>query len=202
MKKVIVVAAVLFISIGSYAQHISINAFGGYTFRDHLDFGNYYAYINGGGMFGASIEAVNPYGAGIELLYQYQSTALPVYRTIGNVKVNDNDNSVISYLLLNFERYLDHNPKIQPYGGIGFGASFYKGNDAGNSSATKFAWDLKAGIKFKFSDVVGLKIGTQLLGSAQANGTYFYYGYAYTSYTTILQFGFTGGLVFDINKHK
>ncbi len=72
---------------------------------------------------------------------------------------------------------------------------------ASSSSATKFAWDIKAGVKFKFSDVVGLKIGAQLLSSAQANGAYLYYGYAYTSYTTIWQLGFTGGLVFDIHKH-
>ena len=74
---------------------------------------------------------------------------------------------------------------------------FYKGDYQGTSSETKFAWDLKAGIKFKFGSSVGLKIGAQLLGSAQATGTAFYspgYGYppyAYTTYATILQFGFT-----------
>jgi opacity protein-like surface antigen len=94
-----------------------------------------------------------------------------------------------------------NNPKVQPYGGIGLGAAFYSSNYQGSSAATKFAWDIKAGVKLKASDNVGFKIGAQLLGSAQATGTAWYYGYAYTTYATILQFGFTGGLVFDFGGH-
>jgi len=49
----------------------------------------------------------------------------------------------------------------------------------------------------------GLKVRAQLLSSAQATGTAFYWdpywgvAYSYTTYATILQFSFTGGLVFD-----
>ncbi len=56
MKKVIIILAAFLISMGGYAQHISVNAFGGYTIQDRVDFGNAYAYINGGGMFGGSVE--------------------------------------------------------------------------------------------------------------------------------------------------
>jgi opacity protein-like surface antigen len=207
MKKALITSVILFIAAAGYSQHLSVNAFGGYTFRDKINFGNAYAYINGGGIWGASVEGVNAQGSGLELLYQYQSTAIPIYLSPGNSLQAANNNSVVSYLLLNFEQYLMNNPKIQPYGGIGLGAAFYKGDYAGTTSATKFAWDLKAGIKFKASSAVGIKIGAQLLGSAQATGTAFYspgYGYppyAYTTYATILQFGFTGGLVFDFGVH-
>jgi opacity protein-like surface antigen len=198
MKKLLITCAVLFVSIAGFSQHLSFNAFGGYTFRDRVDFSNAYAYVNAGGMWGVSVEGVGQHGAGLELLYQYQSTDIPVYKYPSGIELSKNSSSVISYLLLNFEQYMLNNPKIQPYGGLGLGAAFYKGSDPTNSSsATKFAWDLKAGVKFKFSDAVGVKIGAQLLSSAQASGTYFYYGYAYTAYTSILQFGFTGGLVFD-----
>ena len=184
--------------MAGYSQHLSVNGFGGYVFRDKINFGNAYAYINEGGFWGVSVEGVNAYGAGIELLYQYQSTNIPAYKYPSGVPLNaGTDAAVLSYLLLNFERYLLNNDKVQPYGGVGLGAAFYKGDYPGSSSATKFAWDLKAGIKFKPSKTVGIKIGTQLLGSAQATGTAFYYGYPYTTYATILQFGFTGGLVFD-----
>ena len=207
MKKALVTSVILFIAAAGYSQHLSLNAFGGFTFRDKINWGNAYTYINEGGILGASLEGVNARGSGIELLYQYQSTGTPttVYGPINNTTYNAN--SVISYLLLNFEQYYMENPKIQPYGGIGLGAAFYqsdyKGSSgAGSTSATKFAWDLKAGVKFKATDVIGIKIGAQLLGSAQATGTAFYYGYAYTTYATILQFGFTGGLVFDFGgKH-
>jgi opacity protein-like surface antigen len=207
MKKALITSVILFIAAAGYSQHLSVNAFGGYTFRDKINFGNAYTYINGGGMWGASIEGVNAQGTGLELLYQYQSTSLPTYKYSDNELLAANNNSVVSYLLLNFEQYYMNNPKIQPYGGIGLGATFYKGDYQGTTSATKFAWDIKAGVKFKASDAFGIKIGAQLLGSAQATGTAFYspgYGYppyAYTTYATILQFGFTGGLVFDFGGH-
>jgi opacity protein-like surface antigen len=202
MKKTIITSVILIIAAAGYSQHLSINAFGGYTFRDKIDFGNAYAYINAGGFWGASLEGVNQQGTGVELLYQYQSTNIPAYIKVGNVQQNPGqDGAVISYLLLNFEQYYMNNPKIQPYGGIGLGAAFYKGDYPSASSETKFAWDLKAGVKFKASNAVGIKIGAQLLGSAQATGNAFYYGYVYTTYATILQFSFLGGLVFDFGGH-
>jgi opacity protein-like surface antigen len=207
MKKALITSVILFIAAAGYSQHLSVNLFGGYTFRDKINFGNAYSYINAGGMWGGSIEGVNAQGTGLELLYQYQSTSIPTYKYSGNELLAANDNSVISYLLLNFEQYYMNNPKIQPYGGIGLGAAFYKGDYQGTTSATKFAWDLKAGVKIKAGNSLGFKIGAQLLGSAQATGTAFYspgYGYppyAYTTYATILQFGFTGGLVFDFGGH-
>ncbi len=200
MKKTIVLfAALLFIVAAGYSQHLSVNAFGGYTFRDKINFSNAYTYINAGGMWGASIEGVNAQGTGLEILYQYQSTATPT--TIYIPSQTFSSNTIISYLLLNFEQYYTNNPKIQPYGGLGLGAAFYKSDYQGSTSETKFAWDIKAGVKFKMSSSVGIKIGAQLLSSSQATGTAFYYGYVYTTYATILQFGLTGGLVFDFGGH-
>src|SRR5882672_9985405 len=104
MKKSIILSVVLFfIVIAGYSQHLSVNAFGGYTFRDKINFGNAYSYINAGGMWGASVEGVNAQGTGIELLYQYQSTDIPTYTQPGNILVSGNTSSVVSYLLLNFE---------------------------------------------------------------------------------------------------
>jgi hypothetical protein len=202
MKKSIISSFILFFIVAAgYSQHLSVNAFGGYTFRDRVNFTSAYAYLNGGGMWGASVEAVSARGTGVELLYQYQSTAVPVYSYPLNNQLASNNSTVVSYLLLNFEQYLLNNPKIQPYAGLGLGAAFYKGTTQGSTSGTKFAWDLKAGVKFKASNSFGIKIGAQLLASAQATGNSFYYGYVYTNYATILQLGFTGGLVLDFGGH-
>src|SRR5882762_7335029 len=52
MKKSIISSVILFfIAAAGYSQHLSVNAFGGYTFRDKIDYGNAYTYINGGGMW-------------------------------------------------------------------------------------------------------------------------------------------------------
>jgi opacity protein-like surface antigen len=206
MKKALITSVVLFIAAAGYSQHLSLNAFGGYTFGDKINFSNAQADIQAGGMWGVSLEGVNPQGTALELLYQYQKTNVPVtgYGN-GNIVPSGSNSTVISYLLLNFEQYMMNNPKIQPYGGLGLGAAFYEGTESTNS-ATKFAWDLKVGVKFKASQSVGIKIGAQLLGCAQATGSAFYvppYGgvYPYTTYATILQFSFTGGLCFDFGGH-
>ncbi len=77
MKKALITSVILFIAAAGYSQHLSINAFGGYTFRDKINFGNAYTYINAGGIWGVSVEGVNQQGTGLELLYQYQSTNVP-----------------------------------------------------------------------------------------------------------------------------
>ena len=200
MKKTIVLSVgLLCIVVAGYSQHLSINAFGGYAFRDKINYSNAYTYINAGGMWGASVEGVNARGTGLEILYQYQSTGTPTTTYFPTQTFNSN--TVVSYLLLNFEQYYMANPKIQPYGGLGLGAAFYKSNFQGSTSATKFAWDVKAGVKFKMSSSFGIKIGAQLLSSSQATGTAFYYWYVYTTFATILQFGLTGGLVYDFGGH-
>ena len=164
MKKIIFSCLILLISFSAFSQYVALNAFGGYTFRDKINFGNAYAYINAGGFWGASLEGVNANGTGVELLYQYQKTNIPLYTYPGNAQQNEgNDGAVISYLLLNFEQYYINNPKIQPYGGLGLGAAFYKGDFAGSTSETKFAWDIKAGVKFNVSGGLGIKIGAQLI---------------------------------------
>ncbi len=194
---------IVLIGLSAFSQHLAVNAFGGYNFRDKVNFGNAYAYLNGGGFWGASIEGVNPHGAGVELLYQYQSTNIPIYSYPTNNQLNGSkDGAVVSYLLLNFLQYYQNNPKVEPYAGLGLGVAFYQGDYSGTTSQTKFAWDVKAGVKFALGNAVGLKLGAQLLASPQATGTAFYAGYPgyiypFTTYATILQFGFTGGLVFS-----
>jgi opacity protein-like surface antigen len=203
MKKLLISFVILTMAVTGFSQHLSLNLYGGYDFRDKINFGNAYAYINGGGIFGASLEGVNARGTGVELLYQYQRTNIPMYTYPGNNQLYSNTTATISTILLNFEQYMMNNPNIQPYGGIGLGAAII----TASTNTVKFAWDLKAGVKIKASSSVGVKIGAQLMGAAEATGTAFYspgYGYppyAYTTYSTILQFGFTGGLVFDFGGH-
>jgi len=65
MKKVFITSVILFLTVAGYSQHLSFNAFGGFTFRDKINFGGAYTYINEGGIFGASLEGVNARGTAI-----------------------------------------------------------------------------------------------------------------------------------------
>ena len=202
MKKFSILLLVLFAIGGELkAQYISVSAFGGYTFQDKLNFSDAYALIHAGGIWGVSAEGISHHGEALEVLYQYQSTSIPVYKygVGGNSDLlNPNDNTgVISYLLINGNKYFPVSPAIEPYFGIGAGIAFISA-DAG-SSGSNFAWDLKTGLKIHTSNKkVSFKIGAQLLSSLHQSGTY-YYGpyYVYSAYTSALQFSFTGGITFD-----
>jgi hypothetical protein len=206
MKKFSIILLVFLFAIGSQlkAQTISINAFGGYTFQDKLEFGNAYALIHDGFMWGASVEGIGHTGQALELLYQYQSTTMPVY-SFNNGQVNPlNSNSdhsgVISALIINGTQYFKANPKVTPYFGAGGGVGWVTVK-SGNGSNTGFAWDLKTGVKIMASNSVGVKIGAQLLSLLSQSGGYYYYGgYGYSAYGTIWQFSFTAGLTFDFGQ--
>ena len=207
MKKFILFLGVLFTMTNSLqAQHLSLNAYGGYAFDDKVDFGNAYAKFKGGFIWGLSLEGVSEHGSAIEVLYQYQSTTVPVYAKNYNgggsdYLLNPNNNAAtISYLLLNGIRYFKPHEKVDPYFGLGLGVAFAKADFTGNSTSV-FAWDIKTGIKIQASEKLGIKIGAQLLSALHQSGTEYYYvngiPYAYQSYGNIWSFGFTGGLVFN-----
>jgi opacity protein-like surface antigen len=205
MKKIfLMILAFTSIQGISHAQTFSVNGFGGYNFQDQVNFGNVYGTIKDGGFWGVSLEGINRTGSGIELLYQQQNTHVPLYLYNTGVPANkDKDEAVLSYIMLNGMHYLKMNPHVEPYGGLGVGVGIV--SPQSGSSASKFAWDLKLGIKFKPSSVVGIKLQAQLFSMVQASGVGLYVGPggagAYsTSYSTIYQFGFTGGLTFDFEK--
>jgi hypothetical protein len=198
MKKISILLVALFAIIGELkAQTLSVNAFGGYTFDDELHFTNAYAKVKGGGIWGASLEGINARGTALELLYQYQSTSVPVYSYVGVNPLNTgSDGAVISYLMLNGIQYFHpHEDTFLPYFGLGLGAAFISANQG--NSATKFAVDFKGGVKIKAGHAVAVKIGAQLFNSVQQSGYYYYYGYPYATYTSLWQFSFTGGITFD-----
>jgi opacity protein-like surface antigen len=208
MKKLIIAAIILCSTVFSVkAQHISLTGFGGYNFQDKVQFSGAWGYVKEGGFWGASIEGVNAHGHGVELLYQEQHTSVPLYfYSGGNNQINkDNDQAAVSYIMLNGVQYLMQNPKVMPYGGLGIGMAIVKATETGNSQ-TKFAWDAKLGIKLRASSSIAIKIQTQLYSISQCTGGGFYVGtggggVGVSSYSTVFQFGFMGGLCIDLAKH-
>jgi hypothetical protein len=56
------------------------------------------------------------------------------------------------------------------------------------------------GVKLKTSGRLGFKLQAQLLSSTAASGSAWYYGWVYTTYTTLWQFALGGGITIDLNK--
>ncbi|MFI5155780.1 MAG: hypothetical protein ACHQEM_06325 [Chitinophagales bacterium] len=200
MKKIVILLlTIVVMNVATKAQTISLNGYGGYLFGDNLNYGTFTANIQGSGVWGASIEGMNQYGNGIELLYHQQNTQVPIKGYPGGNTINPGANSaVLSYILLNFERYFNVGEKVMPYGALGLGVLLTAPQQG--SGYSYFAWDAKMGVKIKTAGKLGFKIQAQLLSATAASGTAWYYGYVYTTYSTLWQFGFEGGITLDFSK--
>lgn len=205
MRKIsLLFLGMFFMIAGIKAQSFALNGFGGYVFQDQVNFGNVYGHISDGGFWGASLEGISPHGSGIELLYQQQNAHVPLNYYTGGLPANKGkDGAVLSYIMVNGIRYLQNNPHVLPYFGLGIGVGI--ASPESGSSQSHFAWDIKMGVKLKTSSVVGFKLQAQLFSVVQAAGGGFYVGTGgagagVSTYSTIFQFGLVGGITFDFEK--
>ena len=203
MKNIFALLFVSILTMSAQAQNISLTPFAGYVFDDHVDYSNGSGTVKGGLVWGADLEFMVNDMAGIELMYHYQDTKFDGFNGLSNV---DRDFDLgMNYLMLSGNGYFPgENTKFRPYGGLGAGVAWFN-NKTDDESLTKFAWNLRLGTKILASPNLGLKIQAQLMSAAQAAGGTFYYGTGgsgtgVTSYSSIYQFEFTGGLVYSFGS--
>jgi hypothetical protein len=182
-------------------QNISLNAFGGYTFQDKIDFSGGYGVIEDGAHWGASIElAVKDYMSA-ELLYQRQDTRSVAY---GGGSASAGEGRLgINYIMIGAVKYVfTPDVRIAPYGGLAGGITVFEGKDI-SQNATRFAFGLKAGMLFEISETVGIRLQAQLLSPVRGTGAGFYFGtggsgVGVSTYSSVYQFGLTAGLQFRL----
>ena len=217
MKKIVAMFFVLCSAHFARAQRqvpIVLNVYGGYTFADRINLGNYYNYNNYGyieddGQWGGSIEAFVDKQRSVELSYQYMGTHADFYDWQGQTNHKD-DAASIQYIMIGGNNYLPTNSNILPYGGIGLGlgiAHFNYYDDGGSSTLTKFAWNLHLGVKIKTQSTVAFKLQAYLQSIVQGVGVGVGFGTGgagagVTTYSTMLQFGLGGGISFAIGHRK
>jgi len=208
MKKLLLIAGILLCGIGANAQNqgdIGVNLYGGYTFDDQITDNATKLEINGAFQYGLGAEFYVRPTKSIELKYLRMDTKTPFYSPAGGIGQDNigNDKSNINYILIGGNNYFQTtNPSLSPFLGLDLGVGWVNGS---NASHTGFAWDFKAGVKIKASDVVSVKLQGyfQTIWGSYGSDTYFYPGYGYVSYpnnSSIYQFGLGAAFEFDF-KH-
>jgi hypothetical protein len=214
-KKIFGFAIAVILASAASAQGIRLNVYGNYVFDDKVD--SYYSNTNyfngtikGGFLWGGGLEFRLKEYYGLELMYLRLDTHAPMTYQDGissvktaNLKLGAN------YILVNGVRSIPtHNPKVDPFGGLGLGMSIVNAenpNSGKTGNATKFAWDLRLGVNFWASEKIGIKIQTMLLSVPQGAGGGLYFGTGgvgagVTTYSSIYQFVLGGGLVFKLGS--
>ena len=211
-KKLLGLALSVFILSASQAQGIRLNAYGNYVFDDKID--SYYSTTNyfsgtikGGFLWGGGLEFRLKEYYGLELMYLRLDTDVPVNYWLNGDK-RTTLKAGINYIMANGVRsFPTHNPKFEPYGGLGFGMAIVDvenpDNNNNSNSATKFAWNVRFGANIWTSGRVGIKLQTMLISVPQGAGGGLYFGTGgvgagVTTYSSIYQFILGGGLVFKL----
>ena len=117
----------------------------------------------------------------------------------------------INNIMIGGNRYFPTaSKKVEPYVGAMLGMTIFsiKNSDAGgNKNATKFGYGVKMGTNIYVTESVGIKLQAQLMSVAQAVGGGAYFGtggagVGVASYSSMLQVGLGGGLVFKLSPAK
>ncbi|GAA0879375.1 hypothetical protein GCM10009119_23430 [Algoriphagus jejuensis] len=214
MKKITMLFVLALIAGTAFSQELRLNTYAGYVFDDKVD--SYYSSssyyegkIKGGLRWGAGLEYLLPGTTkAFELQYLRQDTNAPVTYVDsgilgGNLQSTDFDLSS-NWIMLNGTNYFPVSEVAEPFFGFGIGMAIFDtfNPDNGNSNgATKFAWALRGGSNFWFSEKVGLRVQASLMSAVQGAGGGLYFGTGgagagVSTYSTMYQFGFDGGIVF------
>lgn len=217
MKKLLFsLALVICFNLTSIAQELRLNTYAGYVFADKVD-----SYYSSTSYFEGKIQENLRWGLGIEykiddskafeLQYLRQDTQVPLtYLDAGlgsDVKSTEFD-LALNWIMLNGTNYIKVNETVEPFigGGIGMAIFDVSNPDNGNSEGgTKFAWAIRGGSNFWVSESIAVRIQANLMSAVQSVGGGIYFGTGGTgagvsTYSTMYQFGFEGGLVFLIPR--
>jgi hypothetical protein len=210
MKKTLLIIVVGFLSLCTTklkAQGaLELTPFIGYTFDD-----TFYpssggdAKINDGMTYGGILSlSVHP-NYDFEFLYSRQE-ATGQYNSYGYFGFPVSDYNIplsVNYFMLGGNRLqnLGATGKVQGFAGMNLGGVLFSMQDKAYDDVWKFAFGFKLGVKAMFNDVVGIRLQTNLMMPVQSGGVGIYAGSGGVStgvstFSTITQFGFSGGLVF------
>ena len=214
MKRLLLILFVSALIIPASAQEIRMNLYGGYVFKDKVD--SYYSsssYFEGtiqdGFRWGAGLEVHIPRRGAVELQYLRQDTEAPTVYTDGffggDIQRTTFDIG-INWIMLNGTRYFPVSDVFEPFAGAGFGMGIFsvKNPDNGRSdTATKFSWQIRGGSNIWFSERAAFRIQMSLVSATQAIGGGLYFGTGgvgtgLSSYSTMYQFAFDGGIVIKL----
>lgn len=200
MKKLVFLSLLLLCQMLVLAQTVEITPFGGYVFPARWSAVNGSLYFNGNAQYGGSISLGISRVVDVDFTYnridtEIQPEVAGYYTTIDEVPLS------LNYYMIGFTKNFRVNPVVSPFIGFNLGGVYLAPKESGYYNYWFFALGADAGVKVYFSKHVGFMAQMQLMMPVQYGGFTFYYGGggAYMS-STLVDFGFTGGLVFRLGK--
>jgi hypothetical protein len=204
MKKLLLLSAVLFfLPFMMNAQKVELTPFGGYVFGGTMYGNNGDVYIHDNAQYGGMISFAVSHSVDIDLIYNRSDTKAEVsyfspYNDISFVEIPLS----INYMHVGFTKNFRVNPTVSPFLGFNLGACDFAPKED-YSDQWFFSMGFNAGAKVYFGKRIGIRLAAQ--GYVPVQGTAFTMfvgtggsGGSVGVYSTLFQFGFTGGLIFRL----
>lgn len=198
---------ILFFATGltvAFAQaRVEITPFGGYLLGGSVKFYEGKFKVENAPSYGGMISVQAAGGNSVELSYTRMDSKGYWDPSYGytNLLPRDTFDIAMNYLQINSVNELQlKNEAVRPYGTAGVGASWIHPKTGSASDEWMFTFNAALGVKYFFSDRVGIRIQARMLLPMIFSGGGFYFGTggsgAYVSSTSVIfQGDFTGGLV-------
>ena len=208
MKKIFI-SLILFLAGGiAFGQHLEIIPNGGWQFPAGVDayYGNDVARfrIKGAGNYGLGLHFVLPHRyITISASFSSMNSNL-TYETSRNPETTFSD-ARQEYWMFGALKEVSAGP-VSPFGGVILGWTALFPDDPEYKNISKFSVGLEGGVKYFFSDKVGIMIHGRLLFPIQWAGGGFYLGtggsgVSFGTGTSIIQGDIGGGLVFKLGNN-
>lgn len=198
MKKV-VLAFLLFLPLLITAQTVEITPFAGYVFGSRWTGYDGEIYINGNAQYGGQISIGVSRVVDIDLIYNRSDTKAEL---TGYGLFYEEVPISVNYMQVGFTKNFRINPVVSPYLGMNIGAALFASKESAYNDLWFFSTGINGGAKIYFSKNIGLKLQAQMYIPVQGASFTMYYGggTGVSVYSTMVQFGFTGGLVFRLGR--
>lgn len=206
-KYIFLFAALICVPFVLKAQNVEITPFGGYVFPGTMQAEGGDVRFLGNAQYGGMISIGVSRVMDIDLIYNRIDTKAEINIYNWNTSYSyDQVPLSINYMMVGFTKNFRVNPVVSPFIGMSLGATLFYPKEQDNSNyqdAWFFAAGLNGGAKIYFSKRVGLRLQAQMLVPVQGAGFYMFAGYGGSGggvsvYSTLVQFGFTGGLIFRL----
>jgi hypothetical protein len=202
-KRILILAVVTCLPFLMNAQKVEVTPFGGYVFGGTMNTDNGTVRFLDNAQYGGIISIAVSRSMDIDLIYNRSDTkaVLNYYSPYNNYYSQEVPLS-INYMHIGFTKNFRVNPHVSPFLGFNLGTClFYPKQDY--ADAWFFSVGLNAGAKVYFGKRIGIRIQAQGMMPIQASGYTFFAGSGgsgggVSMYSTLLQFGFNGGLIFRL----
>ena len=189
----------VFITSSVFAQ-IEITPQAGYQIGSKYSYNGGYIKLKDSPQFGVTLNVdINDMGGQVEVMYAYQNAELRVQDYFFYPFETFISDVVTHHVQFGFIQNFNEDEALRPFAGLSGGFTVFDPSDSFLASRTKFAFGLTGGVKYFFTDRIGMRIQAQLLMPIEWGGVYYTNGGGViTTGGTLVQLNFTGGLIFRL----